>query len=286
VTPRALDDTVAVVVGATSGIGAAIARRFGDEGATVVVAGRREVQGEQIAAQLPGESLFVRTDVAREADVQALVARTLERFGRIDVMVNSAGEGGVVEPITSIDLDRLDQTLAVHLKGTLAGMKYAAAPMIEQGSGSIVNISSLGGRIAGWTALGYSAAKAAVTHVTRCVAIELGEAGVRVNVISPGPIPTGIFAKATGMDADAADQTGNSLAPLFAQALVDHQPIRGAGTPDDVAAAAVWLASDASRFVTGHEIPVDGGISAGRPIAVARRERAQLAAAMSQPAAP
>lgn len=277
-----LDERVAIVVGATSGIGVAIAERFADEGATVVVAGRRQDAGQQIAERLGGESQFVRTDAAVEADVEALMTRVIERYGRIDVVVNCAGDGGANELITGMDLDRLDDTISVHLKGALAAMKYAAPSMIARGSGSIINISSIGGSIAGWTGLGYSMVKAAVIQATRCVAIELGEAGVRVNSISPGPIPTGIFAKAAGMDPGAADQTGVALAPLFADALTEHQSIPGVGTPDDIAGAAAWLASDASRWVTGHNLVVDGGISAGRPIVVSKREREQMGAAMAR----
>lgn len=276
-----LEERVAVVVGATSGLGASIAGALADEGAAVVLAGRREAEGVELANGLAGKAEFVRTDVEREQDVAALVARTLERFGRIDVIVNCAGEGGAVEGVTTVDLERLDHTILVHLKGVLAGMKYAAPPMIEQGSGSIINISSIGGRIGGWTALGYSAAKAAVTQVTRCAAIELGEAGVRANSISPGPIPTGIFAKAAGMDASGADRSAAALEPLFADVLQSHQSIPRAGRPDDVAAAAVWLAGDGSRFVTGHDLVVDGGISAGRPAWVSKAEREQMGAALA-----
>jgi NAD(P)-dependent dehydrogenase (short-subunit alcohol dehydrogenase family) len=261
-----LNDRVAVVVGATSGIGAATSALFAAEGARVVIAGRRRAQGQEVAERLDSEAFFVQTDVTQEQQVEALVAQVLVRCGRLDVMVNCAGEGGAAETVTTVDLDGLDRTLAVHLKGVLAGMKHAAPQMIAQRSGSIINISSIGGRIAGWTALGYSAAKAAVTQVTRCAAVELGQAGVRANSISPGPIPTGIFGKTAGMDAGTADQTAaHTLTSLFADALQDHQPMRGVASPDDIAAAALWLASDGSRFVTGHDLIVDGGISAGRP---------------------
>ncbi|HEY6317870.1 MAG TPA: SDR family oxidoreductase, partial [Acidimicrobiia bacterium] len=134
-----------------------------------------------------------------------------------------------------------------------------------------------GGHVAGWTFLDYSAAKAAVIQVTRSVAVELAEHGVRVNTISPGPILTGIFAKGAGIDPGDADRTVDALEPVFKERLELWQPIRRAGRPKDVAALALWLGSDASAFVTGQDFPVDGGITAGRPAAVSAEDRAAMA---------
>jgi NAD(P)-dependent dehydrogenase (short-subunit alcohol dehydrogenase family) len=144
-------------------------------------------------------------------------------------------------------------------------MKYAAPVMAAQRSGSIINIASIGGHIAGWTFLDYSAAKAAIIQLTRCTAAELGQHGVRVNSVSPGPILTGIFGKGAGLDPARADQDATRLEPVFLARLEAYQPIGRAGVPADVAAAALWLASDASSFVTGQDVAVDGGILAGRP---------------------
>src|SRR5262249_23595790 len=190
-----LEGQVAVVIGGTSGIGAASAELLAAEGATVVVAGRREADGEAIAAVIGPPASFQPCDVLKESDVEAVVARTLDSHKRIDIVVNSAGDAGAPGGVATVDLDRVQLTLAVQLGGVLAGMKYAAPAMVKQGRGSIVNVASIGGRIAGWTGLGYSAAKAAVIQVTRCAAIELGQSGVRVNSVSPGPILTGIFGK-------------------------------------------------------------------------------------------
>jgi NAD(P)-dependent dehydrogenase (short-subunit alcohol dehydrogenase family) len=275
-----LDGKVAVITGATSGIGARTAELFADEGARVVLAGRRQQEGEALAALLGGA--FVRTDVSVEADVDALITHAVQRYGQVDVLVNSAGDPGPGGSITEVDMGRFEQTLAVHLGGVLAGMKYAARAMLERGSGSIINIASTTGRLAGWSGLGYSAAKAAVIHLSRGAAVELGERGIRVNSISPGPILTGIFAKGAGMDPAAADRTAAELADAFTEALANYQPIHRAGTPDDVARAALWLASDASAFVNGHDLVVDGGISAGRPASVALAERAGLARAFAE----
>jgi NAD(P)-dependent dehydrogenase (short-subunit alcohol dehydrogenase family) len=275
-----LNGRVAVVVGGTSGIGAEIARGLAGEGASVVIAGRRESQGEQLASEFGPKGLFVRTDVAVEAETASLMASTIERFGRLDCLVNSAGVGGSPGRITDLDLGRLAQTLMLHVGGTVAAMKHAAPIMISQRSGSIISIASIGGRVGGWTFLDYSAAKAAVLQVTRSVAVELAEHGVRVNSISPGPILTGIFAKGAGIDHQEADRTADSLEPVFRDRLGLWQPIQRVGLPGDVAPVAVWLASDASAFVTGQDLTVDGGITAGRPAGVSAADRAAMAAVL------
>jgi NAD(P)-dependent dehydrogenase (short-subunit alcohol dehydrogenase family) len=272
-----VEQTVAVVIGGTSGIGARTAELLADEGACVLIAGRRRAEGEALAQRLGSPAAFVSCDVLVESDLENLVALARERFGRIDALINCAGDAAPTGGIADVDLGRFQRTLAVHLGGTIAAMKHVAPVMLEQGSGSIVNVASIGGRFAGWTGLGYAAAKAAVIQVTRCAAVELGERGVRANSISPGPILTGIFGKGAGVDPAEADARAGDLEPLFRSALEQWQPLRRAGTPDDVAPAAVWLASDASRFVNGHDLIVDGGISAGRPLSVSIAERAQMA---------
>lgn len=272
-----VDRQVAVVIGGTSGIGARTAELLAAEGGHVVIAGRRQAEGDMLVERLGPPTAFMHCDVLVEPDVQALIAQAHERFGRIDALINSAGDPAPTGGIADVDLERFRHALDVHLGGVIAGMKHVAPVMAEQGSGSIVNIASIGGRLGGWTGLGYSAAKAAVIHVTRCAAVELGERGVRANSISPGPILTGIFAKGAGVGPAEADRHARDLAPLFTSALESWQPIRRPGEPDDVAPAAVWLASDSARFVNGHDLVVDGGISAGRPISVSIAERSQMA---------
>jgi NAD(P)-dependent dehydrogenase (short-subunit alcohol dehydrogenase family) len=274
-----LADKVAVIAGGTSGIGARTAEVFAGEGAAVVIAGRRQELGEALSGTLG--ATFVRTDVTVEDDVEALIAYAMARFGRLDVFVNSAGEPGAGGSIVDTDLAPFQRTLTVHVGGVLLGTKYGARAMLAQRSGSIINVTSIAGRLAGWAGLGYSAAKAAAIQITRCAAIELGDRGIRVNSISAGPILTGIFAKGAGIDPAEADRTALDLEPAFLAALESHQPIRRAGLPDYVAQAALWLASDASSFVTGHDLVVDGGISAGRPASVAAAERAELAKAFA-----
>ncbi len=276
----AVDEKVTVITGATSGIGARTAALFAAEGADVIIAGRRREEGEELAQAL-GAS-FLATDVTVEADVEALIAFALERFGRVDVMINNAGAAGAPGGVTDVDLERFAETFALHVGGVLAGMKYATRAMLEREGGSIINVASIGGRLAGWTGLDYSCAKAAVIQLTRCGAVELGERGIRVNSVSPGPILTGIFGKGAGMDPAAADATAAALEPAFLEALEGHQPIRRAGIGDYVAYAALWLASDASSFVTGQDRAVAGGISAGRPASVASAERAALGQAFAE----
>jgi NAD(P)-dependent dehydrogenase (short-subunit alcohol dehydrogenase family) len=183
--------------------------------------------------------------------------------------------------VGAVDIARFWDVMAVHVGGVLAGMKYAARVMSGQGSGSIVNQASISARLAGWSGADYSAAKAAVVQLTRCAAVELGESGIRVNSVSAGPILTGIYGKGAGMNPADADRTAGQLEPTFVEALASYQPIRRVGTPHDVAQVLAWLASDASAFVTGQDIAVDGGITAGRPLSVALAERKQLAKAFA-----
>ena len=277
-----LDSKVVVIAGGTSGIGASAAELFVAEGAYVVVCGRREREGKELAGRLGPRSSFVVADVTIEGDIDRLISEAVSRFGRLDALINNAGIGGApMGGIGSIDIARFWDVMAVHVGGVLAGMKYAARVMSGQRSGSIVNVASIAARLAGWTGADYSAAKAAVIQLTRCAAVELGELGIRVNSVSPGPIPTGIFGKAAGMNPADADRTAGQLETAFRDALADYQPIRRAGMPSDVAKVLAWLASDASTFVTGQDISVDGGISAGRPLSVALAERKQLAAAFA-----
>jgi NAD(P)-dependent dehydrogenase (short-subunit alcohol dehydrogenase family) len=277
---------VGIVIGATSGIGAATARRLAADGAAVVLAGRRRAEGAALAAGLGPGASFVGADVTRDGDVAAVVAHAVARHGRVDSLVNCAGTTGMAGPVTDADPDELARMTALHAGGVLSGIRHAAPVMVAQGAGSIVSIASVAGRLGGWTGAAYAASKAAVLQLTRSAAVDLGEHGVRVNCVSPGPVLTGVFAKGAGIDPAVADRTAGALEPAFRAVLERWVPVRGAMVPDDVAAAAVWLAGPGSRFVNGHDLVVDGGLSAGRPLSAALAELPDLGAALMAAAGP
>lgn len=251
---------VALITGGASGIGEATVRRFVAEGACVVIADIQDDRGRTLAAELGARAAYVHTDVSREADVSGVIAETVARFGRLDCLFNNAGYGGVMGPIETTPVAGFDETLGVLLRGVFLGMKHAAPVMKRQGGGAIISTASVAGLRAGNGPHVYSAAKAAVIHLTRSVAMELGEAGVRVNCICPGGIATPIFGKALGLSAEQAEGT----LPLIKSVLEHAQPIQRPGMPDDIAHAALWLASDEASFVNGHALVVDGGLIGGR----------------------
>jgi NAD(P)-dependent dehydrogenase (short-subunit alcohol dehydrogenase family) len=275
-----LEGKVAIVTGGTSGIGACVAKLFVLEGAKVVLAARRRAEGEASATRLGHGASFIRTDVAEEADVKAMVEHTLDRFGRLDCLVNNAGTPGRMVGIAETEIAHFDAIMAVHVRGSMLGMKHATPAMLREGGGSIINVASVSGHRAGFSAHSYSAAKAALIHLTRSVAAELGERAIRVNSISPGPIVTGIFGKAAGLSDSAADRSADAVRSVFAKFQPNYQPVPRAGLPEDVAAAALFLASDGARFINGQDIAVDGGIMAGRPFSRGLADRRALAQAL------
>lgn len=255
-----LDGKVVAITGGASGIGRGTARLFAAEGARVIIGDVEDERGRAAAEELGEGAHFRHTDVTREADVQALVGFAASELGRLDCMFNNAGTPGVGGLIDEIPVEGWDETIAVHLRGVFLGMKHAARVMRKQGSGSIISTASVAGIQSGFGGLAYSAAKAAIIHLTRCVAMDLGVSGVRVNCICPGGITTGIFGRGMGLSADQADEMADALGDHFR----DVQPIQRAGVPADIAHAALWLASDDSGFVNGHSLVVDGGLTGGR----------------------
>ena len=256
-----LDGKVAVITGATSGIGYRTAEIFVTEGAKIVIAGRRVPEGEALARKLGANCIFRQTDVSEEAQIKALIALAVDKFGKIDCLFNNAGGPAQTGGIEGLDAARFDAGMATLVRSVMLGMKHAAPHMRRQGSGSIINNGSIAGRLGGYsTSLVYGAAKAAVIHLTKCVAMELGEVGIRVNSISPGVIATGIFGKALGLSVEAAEKTPELMHGVYKSA----QPIPRAGLPEDIAHAAVFLASDESTFINGHDLVVDGAITGGR----------------------
>jgi NAD(P)-dependent dehydrogenase (short-subunit alcohol dehydrogenase family) len=254
-----LDGKRAVITGAASGIGEGTARLFAAEGATVVLADVDVRRGERLAAELGERTRFVRTDVSVAEDVERAVQTSVDAFGGLDVMFNNAGVPGSVGGIEEIDVETWDRTIAVHLRGVFLGIRAAARIMRPQGHGSIINTSSVAASRANMAGHDYSAAKAAITHLTETTANELGEHGVRVNAVCPGAIATSIFGRAAGLDSEAAQRTID----FMSAALSDSAPIRRVGRPADIAEMVLWLASDSSDFVTGQAIAVDGGLLTG-----------------------
>lgn len=239
---------VAVVTGGASGIGRATVERFAAEGARVVVADTDTAQGEAVAAALGDAVAFRRTDVSDRDDVQGLVDFTVDRFGGLHVMCNNAGIGSSFARFLENDLADYERVMAVNLWGVIVGSQCAARHMAEHGGGSIVNTSSIAALTGGAGPLVYRASKAAVIQVSTSLAIDLAPYGIRVNVIAPGHIATAI----TSYDMGAVIRT--------------TQPLQRHGTPEDVAEAFLFLASDRSAQITGIVVPVDGGTVAGGPV--------------------
>jgi NAD(P)-dependent dehydrogenase (short-subunit alcohol dehydrogenase family) len=256
-----LDGKVGIITGATSGIGARTAELFVEEGARVVFTGRRKDQGEALAKRLGASARFIQADATLEDDWKRVIGETLKAHGRLDCLFNNAGGPAPTGGIASIPVEGFDAAMALLVRSVMLGMKHAAPVMVRQRAGSIVNNGSIAAHLAGYSSsMIYSAAKAAVNHLTRCVGMELGEHNVRVNSVSPGAIATGILAKALGMEADKAD----TLAEAMKERMAKAQPIPRAGITDDIAQCVIWLASDRSSFVNAADIVVDGGVIGGR----------------------
>jgi NAD(P)-dependent dehydrogenase (short-subunit alcohol dehydrogenase family) len=272
-----LDGKVAIITGATSGIGARTAELFVEEGARVLFTGRRKPEGEALQKKLGKAARFEQADATVEADWKRVIDQTVASFGRLDCLFNNAGGPAPTGSITGIPVEGFDAAMALLVRSVMLGMKHAAPVMVRQRSGSIVNTGSIAAHLAGYSSsMVYSAAKAAVNHLSRCVAMELGEHNVRVNSVSPGLIATGILPKALGMEAGKADRLVAELAPRYAK----MQPIPRAGAPDDIAQCVLWLASEHSSFVNGTDIVVDGGMIGGRMYSPQQEGLKQMKAAL------
>lgn len=238
---------VAIVTGGASGIGRGTVDRFVEEGAQVVIADVDAERGKQIAVEMGDSVAFKRTDVSSPEDVQGVVDFAVAHFGGLHIMFNNAGVGSSLGGFIDLDLAEFHRVMDVNLYGVLLGCQYAARHMKTSGGGSIINNSSIAGISTGGGVTIYRAAKAAVAHVSRSIAVDLAQFGIRVNCIAPGHIPTGI----TNYDME--------------KVIRRTQPLQRLGSVIDCANAVVYFASELSAQVTGAMIPIDGGTTAGPP---------------------
>jgi NAD(P)-dependent dehydrogenase (short-subunit alcohol dehydrogenase family) len=249
-----LKDKVALVTGGTSGIGRDTAILFSKAGAKVVVAGRREKEGQEVVDAIRaagGDALFVTTDVAKSADVQALVQKSVEKFGRLDIAFNNAGIEGNWIPIVDQSEENWDRTIDINVKGVWLCLKFEIQQMLKQGTGgAIVNMSSIAGLMGGAGAGTYCASKHAVIGLTKSAALETSRNGIRVNAVCPAVIDTPMADRLFGP-------------PGSNQASISHHPIGRHGVPKEVSEAVLWMLSDRASFMTGQYIVLDGGFLAG-----------------------
>lgn len=253
---------VALITGGTSGIGEATVRLFASEGAHVVLVGRSAAQGQAIASDLAGRAVFVQADVSDEAGVERSIGAAIEAFGRLDILFSNAGapSAGTIETLTPADFTA---SMNLLVGSVVFGIKHAAPVMRAQQGGRIINTTSVAGLRGHMGDYLYSIAKAAVAHATRLAAVELGRSGITVNSIAPGAVATPIFfgGSSVANDLDPAHAAAK-LARLTAN-LAKATPRLAPGLPEDVAAAALFLAGDDAAHVNGHDLVVDGGMIAG-----------------------
>jgi len=251
------DGKVSLVTGGTSGIGRATAIAFANEGAKVVLTGRREEEGQKVVdviKQTGGEATFLRADVLQEEDIKVTIEKTIETYGRLDYAFNNAGIESSVTPLHEQSLDKFDQLMAINVRGVFLSMKYEIIQMLQQGSGVIVNTSSIAGLIAFPGLAPYHASKHAVMGLTKSAALDYAKQGIRINAVNPGFITTAMierFAANLGEDADAAKQQ-----------LINSVPMGRMGSSEEIASTVLFLCSDAAAYITGQSLVVDGGLLA------------------------
>jgi meso-butanediol dehydrogenase/(S,S)-butanediol dehydrogenase/diacetyl reductase len=244
-----LDNKVSLITGAASGIGAATAKLFGAEGATVIVADIDEANGHRVTQEIGASAVFYKTNVSEPGEVESMVTFAVERFGRLDILHNNVATAGAVAPVGEMPVEAWQRAIAVSLSGVFYGMRFALPQMVAQGGGAIVNTASVSGLAADYMLGAYNAAKAGVINLTRTAAIEYARKNIRVNAVCPGSVATPPLLRALG------EGEGRRL-------LEEHHPIGRLGLPEEIACVVLFLASDDSSFVTGGIVVADGGISA------------------------
>ena len=251
-----LDGKVAIVTGGSSGIGRATAVAFAKQGATVVVAARRTEEGEEtvrLAKEAGGEALFLQTDVAKAAEIEALVNKTVETYGRLDYAFNNAGIEGENLPLHEQSVEQFDQLMAINLRGLFLCMKYEIAQMLRQGGGAIVNNSSIVGLVGFPGFSPYIASKHAVMGLTKSAALDYAKLGIRINAVNPGLIATDIIVRITENMGDA--QTAN-------EQFTNTIPMGRMGSSEEIASSVLFLCSEAASYITGQSLVIDGGYTA------------------------
>ena len=254
-----LDGKVALITGGASGIGLGTVELFVAEGAKVVAADIQDEKGAMLEKRFPGQVAYAHCDVTSEAELEAALQKAKTEFGGLDILFNNAGISDRMTSIGEITADGWSWIFDILVRGPALGMKHAVPLMLERGGGSIINTASIAGLQAGFGPIAYSTAKAGVIHMSRVAAAQLSPQKIRVNAICPGLIATSIFGASFGLPREVADQ----MAARVAENAAAAQPVPKAGLPDDIAQAALYLASDAAAFVSGTHIVVDGGITVG-----------------------
>lgn len=254
-----LNGKVALITGGASGIGLGAVELFVAEGAKVVAADIQDEKGAMLEKRFPGQVAYAHCDVTSEAEIEAALQKAKTEFGGLDILFNNAGISDRMTSIGEITADGWSWIFDILVRGPALGMKHAVPLMLERGGGSIINTASIAGLQAGFGPIAYSTAKAGVIHMSRVAAAQLSPQKIRVNAICPGLIATSIFGASFGLPREVADQ----MAARVAENAAAAQPVPKAGLPDDIAQAALYLASDAAAFVSGTHIVVDGGITVG-----------------------
>ena len=278
-----LNKKVAIVTGGASGIGGAIVESYVAEGASVAIADIQDEQARALEEKLGASVKYFRTDVSQAEDVASLVEGTVKHFGDLHIMVNNAGVSGASHPrFLDDDLADFQKVMNVDLLGVMLGSKFAGKHMSKTGAGSIINMASTAASFAGYGVMSYRAAKAGVIAVTKSLAIDFGEYGIRVNAISPGPTKTEIttMGAGSGMSPDVM----NAIQEASMTEMIGMQPLKRMGQTSDIAEAAVFLGSDGAAQITGLDLIVGGGAGVGDPINRLEKMQTAIAEVMSEAA--